>query len=618
MNRFRARVLFFCILFLGAAAAVMVRLFSVQVLHGSEFAARSRSQSQERCIVPANRGAIYDRCGRILAASAQSDFSLTADLLGARTADNGSGRLIKRVYPLREAAGPLVGYIGKDGYGLGGVEFSFDKYLRGEDGWTMVQRDGRNNRYRKIGMPYKNPRPGSNVYLTIDAEIQKIVYSVLKQSVEALKARGGRCMVMDPVTGKILAMVNEPSFDPNFSSRYSIDQRQNACIGAIYEPGSTFKLIDAAAALQENIKKERDVLDGNKGVYVIYHETIRDHERFGRLTFAQAMAYSSNVCFAKIAAEVGAKRLFRYTQDFGFGEKCGIALPGEEGGILHPVRTWSGRTLATMGIGQEISVTLLQMMVAYATVANNGVMVRPQIGEKIMTNDGTAIEQSTVKPVRRVLSEETARRLCAMLKIVVDSGTGKNAGIKNIAVAGKTGTAQKPEGGVYSKTKSWASFIGFLPIGNPVLLCGVVIDEPAANLMGGTAAAPAFRKIMTQIISHPGLEYAEKILNIRAVPERETTAISGKVLAGAVAQTLANMPLTGTPITGVDSVAINSGMRSVPDCRGRDARDAVNLINLHGLVPFVIGTGVVQRQWPPAGSLTTTAHACTLVCTFGG
>ena len=598
----------------------MVRLFSVQVLHGSEFAARSRSQSQERCILPANRGAIYDRCGRILAASTQSDLSLNADLLGAKTLDNGNGRLIKRVYPLREAAGPLVGYIGKDGYGLGGAEFSFDKYLRGEDGWTMVQRDGRNNRYRKIGMPYKHPRPGSNVYLTIDAEIQKIVYSVLKQSVAALKAQGGRCMVMDPVTGKILAMVNEPSFDPNFSSRYSIDQRQNACINTIYEPGSTFKLINAAAALQENIKKERDVLDGNKGVYVIYHETIRDHEPFGRLTFTQAMAYSSNVCFAKIAAEVGAKRLFRYTQDFGFGEKCGIALPGEEGGILHPVRTWSGRTLATMGIGQEISVTLLQMMVAYAAVANNGVLVRPQIGEKIIANDGTAIEQSTVKPVRRVLSEETARRLCAMLKMVVDSGTGKNAGIKNIAVAGKTGTAQKLEGGVYSKTKSWASFIGFLPIGNPVLLCGVVIDEPAANLMGGTTAAPAFRKIMTQIISHPGLEYAEKILSIRTLPERETTAISGKVPAGTVAQTLAGTPLTGVPLTDVDSAGVNnrSGMRSVPDCRGRDARDAVNLINLHGLVPFVIGAGVVQRQWPPAGSLTTTAHACTLVCLFGG
>jgi cell division protein FtsI/penicillin-binding protein 2 len=605
VNRFRARFMLFAVLFAVAAAAVTARLFIVQVLQGPAFAARSRSQSQERCLLPAGRGTLYDRNGQVLAAGTQSDLSLPADLLGvAPGADNNNERHLRRAYPLQEAAGPLVGYIGKDGYGLDGAEYSFDKYLRGEDGWTMVQRDGRNQRYRKIGMPYKNPRPGSGVYLTIDAEIQKIVYSVLKQSVEALKARGGRCMVMDPVTGKILAMANEPSFDPNFPGRYSLDQRQNACVSTIYEPGSTFKLVSAAAALRENIKNERDVINGDNGVYKIYQETIRDHEPFGRLTFAQAMAFSSNVCFAKIAKEVGAKRLFRCTQDFGFGERCGIALPGEERGILHPVRSWSGRTLVTMGIGQEISVTLLQMMAAYAAVANNGIMVSPLICEKIITDGKMLIEQPAVKLVRRVLSEETARRLCTMLKMVVDSGTGRKAAVPNVAVAGKTGTAQKFEDGGYSRTKSWASFFGFLPVDKPVLLCGVVIDEPADNLMGGTAAAPVFRKIMTQIISHPGLEFAEKVLNKRAVPAGTTAA--GKVFAGAADE--------------IDSAAINrsGGLQSVPDCRGRDARDAVNLISIHGLVPFVIGAGVVQRQSPPAGSLRTTAHACTLICSFGG
>jgi cell division protein FtsI/penicillin-binding protein 2 len=609
VNRFRARLMFFAVLFAVAAAAVTTRLFIVQVLRGPEFAARSRSQSQQRCILPASRGTIYDRNGRVLAAGTQSDLSLTADLLGVQEPDKKTLQRIKRVYPLQEAAGPLVGYIGKDGYGLGGVEFFFDKQLRGEDGWTMVSRDGRNQRYRKIGMPYKEPRSGSGVYLTIDAEIQKIVYSVLKQSVEAQKALGGRCVVMDPVTGKILAMANEPSFDPNFPGRFSLDQRQNACISSIYEPGSTFKLVNAAAALRENIIKECDILDGDNGVYKIYHETIRDHEPFGRLTFAQAMAFSSNVCFAKIAKEVGAGRLFRCAQDFGFGERCGIALPGEECGILHPVRSWSGRTLVTMGIGQEISVTLLQMMVAYAAVANNGIMVSPLICEKVVTDDKRLIEQPSVKPVRRVLSEETARRLCLMLKMVVDSGTGRNAGIKNIAVAGKTGTAQKLEGGVYSRTKSWASFFGFLPVENPVLLCGIVIDEPADNLMGGTAAAPVFRKIVTQIISQPGLDYAEKILNNRAMPG-QGTAGAGNVLARVIPQ---------TPVV-IDSAAIegHSGMRPVPDCCGRDARDAINIISIHGLVPFVIGAGVVERQSPPAGSMRETAHACTLICSFGG
>ena len=603
MNQFRARFLFLCMLLALGAAAVTVRLFTVQVLRSSEYSARSRLQSQQRCIVPANRGSIYDRYGRILAASSQNEFSLAGD----PAAD---ASLVKRIYPAGEAAGPLLGYIGRDGYGLGGVEFSYDRYLRGEDGWSIVQKDGRNQRYRKIGLPYKEPRAGNSVYLTIDAEIQKIVYNVLRQSVAALRARGGRCVVMDPATGKILAMANEPSFDPNFPGRYSLDQRQNTCISAIYEPGSTFKLITAAAALQDNIKKEQDVLDGNHGVYEINHETIRDHEPFGRLTFTQAMVFSSNVCFAKIATEVGAGRLFRYAQNFGFGMRCGVELPGEENGILHPVRTWSGRTLVTMGIGQEISVTLLQMMVAYAAVANNGVLVKPQIGEKIVAGDGTATALAAVKPVRRVLAEEAAHRLCAMLKTVVDSGTGKNAAIRDIAVAGKTGTAQKLDSAGYSKTKSWASFIGFLPVGHPVLLCGVVIDEPASNLMGGTAAAPAFRKMMTEIISRPGLEYAEKILDNHAAPERGTMVKTGVVPAtgAAVKTACAENALPNAP----------GGGCMIPDCRGKDARDAVNLINLHGLVPFVVGAGTVQRQSPPAGTLTATAHPCTLICAFGG
>lgn len=590
-----------CVLFALGAAAITVRLFTIQVLRSSEYSARSRLQSQQRCMMPASRGAIYDRYGRLLAANPQNEFSLA----GNPSAD----RVLKRVYPLGEAAGPLLGYIGRDGYGLGGVEFSYDRYLRGEDGWTIVQKDGRNRRYRKIGLPSKDPRAGGSVYLTIDAEIQKIVYSVVKQSVAELKAQGGTGMVMDPATGKILAMVNEPSFDPNFPARYSLDRRRNACIGAIYEPGSTFKLVTAAAALQDNIKRERDVLDGNHGVYEVNHETIRDHEPFGRLTFMQAMTYSSNVCFAKIATEIGAGRLFRYTQNFGFGMRCGVELPGEENGILHPIRTWSGRTLVTMGIGQEISVTLLQMMVAYAAVANGGIMVKPQICEKIVTGEGTVVARAAVKPVRRVLDEKTSHRLCAMLKAVVDSGTGKNAGISDIAVAGKTGTSQKLDPKGYSKTRSWASFIGFLPVGHPVLLCGVVIDEPAANLMGGTTAAPAFRKIMTEIISRPGLEYAEKILNKPVVPVREVTA---ETFPGYAAVPMAAAMKTARRGNSADTPC------AIPDCRGKDVRDAVNLISRFGLVPFVVGAGTVQRQSPPAGTMTATAQPCTLICAFGG
>jgi cell division protein FtsI (penicillin-binding protein 3) len=619
MKQFKIRLLFIGSLLCVGAAVVIVRLFSIQVLHGEEFAARSRSQSQQRCVLPAPRGTIYDRNGKVLAASTQNDLSLSMDVFGPARM-KGAVAPQKRAYPLGEAEGPVVGYVGRDGYGLGGVEFSFDKYLHGEDGWTILRKDGRNHRDRKIGLPYKGPRPGGDVYLTIDAEIQKIAYSVLKQAVTFQGARGGMCMVVEPATGDILAMVNEPSFDPNAPGKYSLERRSNTCISTVFEPGSTFKIVTAAAALQDNIKNEQDSIDGNNGVYVVYNERIRDHHPYGKLSFVQAMSVSSNVCFAKIARDLGNSRLYRYTGEFGFGSRSGIELPGEEGGIVHPVRSWSGRTLATMAIGQEVSVTFLQMMMAYATVANDGVLVQPRICEKIISSDGTVAETQRVKPVRRILSEQNALRLRSMLRVVVDSGTGKKAAVDNVAIGGKTGTAQKLNSGGYSKTRSWTSFIGFFPVDKPILVCGVVIDEPANNLMGGSSAAPVFKKAVTQIVSHPGLAYAEKILQDRIVPPKP----EGRQSSGA--ERIANMVV---PVGGgrtehsqqPESLvrrATAAPSNQVPDCIGRDARDAVNLINQGGMVPCIIGTGTVRRQYPAAGVRFFSAAVCTLYCSWEG
>jgi cell division protein FtsI/penicillin-binding protein 2 len=606
MNRFRARLQFICLLFMLSGFAVVGRLFIVQVVRSPELAERSRMQSQERCIVPAKRGDIRDRCGRVLSANTQGDLSLSVDLLGAPA---GGAPSVKRAYPLGSAAGSLTGCIGRDGYGLSGVEFSYDKYLRGEDGWTIVQRDGRNRRYREIGLPCKAPRAGASVFLTIDAEIQKIAYDVLKESVAALRAHGGRCIVMEPGSGRILAMANEPSFDPNVPGASLPARQQNGCINTIFEPGSTFKLVTASAVLQEKVKKESDIIDGNNGVFIVNNEPIRDYEPFGKLTFAHAIAYSSNICFAKVGMALGARRLYGYARDFGFGARCGIELPGEECGILHPVSAWSGRTLATMAFGQEISVTLLQMMAAYAAIANGGVLVKPQICEKIVADDGTIVKQASIQPVRRVVSEETARRLRVLFKGVVDSGTGKKAAIADIAVAGKTGTAQKLDGRTYSKTRSWASFIGFLPSDHPILLCGVLIDEPADNLMGGTTAAPAFKKIMTRIIGRPGLDYADRILNYRKNPSQGG---GGNAVAS-------NEPFSPRKTAGSDSTVAHNdtGGLLVPEVCGRDARDAINLVKMQGIEPYVVGAGIVRRQSPPAGIRFEAVHACTLICAYG-
>lgn len=643
MNQFRARLIFISIFFILGGIAIITRLFIIQVLDSRRYVERSKDQTQQRLILTANRGNILDRNCSKLATSIETNLSLKSQMAGIKL---GNGKQpVKRVYPLGEIGGSVLGYIGADGYGLGGVEFIFDNYLRGEDGWIILQKDGRNHRYRKIGLPVKEPRKGYDVILTIDSKIQKIVHAALKKCVNALNAKGGMCVVMDPNTGKVFAMANEPSFNPNYVSRYPLDQRKNKCISYVYEPGSTFKLITAAAALQEKCFKEDDLLYGDNGVFKIYDQMIRDHTPFGYLSFSKALSYSSNVCFAKIASKIGNKTMFNYTRNFGFGTKTGIELPGEEEGIVHPVRSWSGRTLVTMAIGQEISSTLLQMVLPFAAVANGGILISPLIYEKIIDNKGNVIDSAECKVVRRVLSEQIAARLRIMLKDVVENGTGKNARIEGITVAGKTGTSQKVDSGTYSQTRNWSSFIGFAPVENPLLLCGVVIDEPADGEMGGAAAAPLFRNILTQIISHPDLEFAQKILKNKPIPlpdekrHQRLPVLCGKTrreaenlldslnikyeFSGNGNHVVFHLPAEGNFIDKnvklvlyTDKQKPENGHLRVPNCIGKDLRDAINIISIEGFKPFAVGCGTVKKQTPVGGSVVRSTEICTLYCSF--
>lgn len=645
MNQLKARLLLVCVVLGLGGSAVVIRLFTIQVLDNKRYSERSRDQTQIRHLLTAQRGTIYDRNGRTLSVTMDSRIVVKPENLGVHGKKNDS-QLVNRMYPLGDIAGTVLGYVGKDGYGLGGVEFAYDNYLRGEDGWIILQKDGKNNRFRKIGLPEKEPRVGADVYLTIDADIQKIIQTVLKQTVESFKAKGGMCIVMDPKNGKILGMANEPSFNPNTPWQYSILDRQNQCISYTYEPGSTFKLVAASTALQEGIKSENDLIDGNNGVYEIFHQVIRDHQPYGFLTFKKALSYSSNVCFAKIANEIGNEKLYSYVRNFGFGAKTGIALPGEEIGIVHPVREWSGRSRVTMAIGQELSVTLLQMTLAFAAVANGGILLEPEICEKIVDSKGMVLDSAKYKPVRRILKENIASRLKVMLADVAADGTGKKAALEGVAVAGKTGTAQKPDSGKYSRWRSWSSFIGFVPADKPELLCSIVIDEPAGGEMGGVAAAPAFNKIMTQIISHPELEFAEKILNKNTYANHEdkkdrfvVPSVCGlsmdsavKILkssqlpfqfAGSGNRISYQAPAAGTKVdrTRILTLYFENSKNSeplVPDCVGKDLRDAINMVNLKGLTPYIMGFGKVRKQFPAGGTLIHTTEICTLICSTEG
>lgn len=663
MSIVKVRVIFVTSLLSICLCVLIGRLFQIQVLQGKEFSKKCRQQSKYRTLITARRGAIKDRNGQVLAKSSTGNMPVKSNLTSSGNNNRKTASSVKRVYPYGDQAGQVLGYIGKDGNGLSGVEYTFDKYLIGENGWRIVKRYGRNHRYSRIGMPKKLPKNGCDVNLTIDIRIQSIVEKVISEAVTKYKAKSGVCVVMDPAKGDILAMANVPKFNPNFWKNYSQRWRKNRCVSTIYEPGSTFKVVTAAIALQENLKNETDTIDGNQGVYKIYDQVIRDHKPYGPLTFADALAYSSNVCFSKIAKEIDNKSFYTYTRNFGLGAHSGVCLTGEEIGIVHPVKNWSGRTRVTMAIGQELSTTLLQMMVVFSTVANGGVLVEPRIYSTITDSDGDVIEERASAVKRRVISDAVALRLRRMMKGVVDYGTAKRCALAGLPIAGKTGTSQKvdKETGRYSDEKVWASFIGFAPVEDPVLVCGIVIDEPTYGAFGGIVAAPSFKQIMQQIISHPGLEYAEKLISVdsgdttspieNALPEEELNSVpdmcrmtrkkAAKFLSaekipfeiiGTGERIAFQKPPVGNMFTkdtklilytvenDLDTCESKCRYREirVPNCVGKDLRDAVNALNLKGLVPYVKGAGIVSIQKPLSGAMVQEAVTCTLTCSFEG
>jgi cell division protein FtsI/penicillin-binding protein 2 len=652
VKRYETRLIIVSVVLAVLLLVVVGRLFTIQIVEGKKYAGKSRSQVQQRRPLPAKRGEILDRRGRQLAASVPGRMALSSDMVGV---ENGGQVVLQRVYPMRDVAGSLLGYVGRGGYGFSGIEYDYDHYLRGEDGWEMAHREahdrhGRQRTYSMPGLSRKEARDGNDVYLTIDLNLQKIVQSVLKQVVEERKARGAMAIVMDPHTGRILAMANEPAFNPNVPLSFSLEDRRNKSISEVYEHGSTFKVITAAVALQERMLSETDTVDGGNGVFEIHGQQILDDNPQGRITFSRALAVSSNVVFARVANDFTDELFYRYSRDFGFGTRTGAFVCDEEAGILHRPRSslWSGRTRVTMAYGYDVSPTFLQMIMAYAAVANGGVLLTPIISERIVSKNGTVVQSAEVRPVRRVISAETAARLRRMMREVVESGTGGNAAVSGISVAGKTGTARKPEGGGYSRTKHWMSFIGFLPADKPELLCGIVIDEPmvgsGARPTAGRVAAPAFSKIMSQAIAHPELEFLKRTTVARdsaanrpiRVPNmagrtRETASVQldsmkiafsfvgdGDVIrhqSPAAGSFMANRPGGVILYTDEWEIKADSTARIVPNGVGKDLRDAFNLFNASGISVYAVGSGVVKRQSIAPGEMITSSAVCTL---YGG
>ena len=538
---------------------VAARLLFLQGVQQGQWRLEARRGQEKAISVTPARGTIYDRNGRILAvnmdtpsvyanpsAIQNSDAvvrALAPILPGtpralngklnskkqfvwlARTLDPAKAAIVegkgikgvglrmesKRFYPRRELLGHLLGFTGLDNQGLEGVERQYDALLRGVAQSGIIERDAHGAPVFPKGFEYPAAPRGTDIHLTIDEVVQYISERELARGVQKARAKGGIAIVMAPQTGQILALAVHPRFNPNALERSVPSAWRNRAVTDIYEPGSTFKIVTAAASLEEGVVSEEEPIDCEQGRYQVpgtRGATIHDHLPVGRVSFRDVIARSSNIGTVKVAQRLRPETLASYIRAFGFGDPLGIDLIGEAAGIVRPTQDWSKRSLASVAIGQEIGVTPLQMTVAMSALANRGLLMTPHL----LRRDATGCDTPTAGadacrppwPARRVVSEATAERMSHILEEVVLSGTGTHAAIPGYAVAGKTGTAQKvdPDTGRYAEDRHVASFVGFAPVERPAITILVLIDEPQGVIWGGSVAAPVFASIGREVLHY--------------------------------------------------------------------------------------------------------------------
>lgn len=535
--------------------AIAGRLAALQVVDHDRYLQRAASQQQRVIELPPSRGTIFDARGRELAVSVEvesawADPSEVEDPEAlaravAATVGGDAGELrealtrpgsgfawlarrldppqaaalrkleipgirfqheTKRFYPNRSLAAAVLGFVGYDSVGLAGVEQQYDDEITGRAGRQTVLADARRRRAVTPNLAFTAPEPGHDLVLTLDAAIQHAVERELAAAVEKTGARQGTAVVLDPWSGAVLAMASYPAFDPNRFGEFPKELWRNPAVQGAYEPGSTFKMVTASAALGANLVDPSDVFDCEMGSIRLGRTLIHDHKRFGLLSFREVIARSSNVGAIKVGLRVGRDRLYEQATAFGFGRPTGIDLPGEAAGLLHAKEVWRPNSVAYVAFGHEISITALQLANAFGAVANGGTLYRPFVALERRGPDGTVERRAAPEAIGRPLAPTTAREVERLLEAVVDGGTGQAAAVPGYTVAGKTGTAQKVVDGRYAPGKYIASFAGFVPARRPALVAAVVIDEPRPPLYhGGQVAAPVFGAFAEPVLLYLGI-----------------------------------------------------------------------------------------------------------------
>ncbi|MGB3083036.1 MAG: penicillin-binding transpeptidase domain-containing protein [Candidatus Omnitrophota bacterium] len=411
----------------------------------------------------------------------------------------------KRSYPNDNMASHVVGFAGIDNTGLEGVELQYDEKLKGKPGWRYLVKDARRRTVLYNERDSIPPQNGYNIILTIDSVIQFIVEEELRKMVSRYHADSASAIVMDPFSGRVLAMANYPDYDPNSFDEVSTSFIKNTSVSSVFEPGSVFKIVTASAALNEKKFETDDVIYCENGNYRVAGRVLHDFHSYGDLSFREVITKSSNIGTVKVARELGEETVYEYIGKFGFGRKTGIDLPGEVNGISRSPSVWSGSDITTIPIGQGIAVTPIQLVRAISVIANGGYLVTPHVVDRIMTWEGEFYSKYDPPKKAQVLSRDTCKKMKDILRGAVTSGTGRYAQSKFYTTCGKTGTAQmiNPKGGYYPN-KYVASFIGFAPEERPLVSIVVTAKNPHPVYFGGTVAGPVFKKIAERTLQYLG------------------------------------------------------------------------------------------------------------------
>ena len=634
----RIRIRLIGVIFIIGFALVAMRAFDLQVMQEEEWDKRAERQHQKVIPLTAQRGTIFDSNGEELAVSVDVDsvyaeprkledraaaakklakaLGLSSKKINAKLKRNNNFVWLKRqvspsqsasvkalklkgvgmikeprrFYPNSNIAAHLLGFTGLDPKGLEGLELKYDKMILGRGGYLVMERDAM-GRGLGSGLPQvQGATRGHDLYLTLDKNLQYIAERELADGLRKTDAKAGTVVMMEPSTGKVLAMASYPEYNPNAFSRYKPYQWRNRAVCDSYEPGSTFKVFLMAAALNEAVVSTNQKIDCENGKFRVGGKDIHDHKRYQKLTPAEIIKYSSNIGAAKIGKLLERDTFHSYLRDFGFGQRTGIDLPGEVVGLLHAPNKWFEVDLAAISFGQGVSATPIQLTAAAAAIANGGYLMEPYIVDRVVDSQGQVTIKNQPHVVRKVIARDVAQTVTRMMEMTTeDGGTAINARVPGFRVAGKTGTAQKVDAvtGGYSVDKRVASFIGFLPAEEPRLVMLVTIDEPKKLVYGGLTAAPVFSRIAAQAMQY------FKVAPNEDMPSGETLPSLDQIFAEAMAP-------EKVKVKEVTTSEVFGGPQ-MPDFVGLSYRQVLEVMEERQLNVSFRGRGRVVEQSPVSG-----------------